>query len=255
MRLDDRAAVVRSAKSYLRSCARTNVSDRYDADDGEGSSTRWMRQIFGRSRVVTTGSGGKPYTSGLSSSKKNAPAPPIPSSASRRYRLASWYCDDRENLLEPCVGPRAQFVEVAELDRFGRTRFGAGRRLVVLQAVVAQRAFRRRGRPSRACRSRRMGRPERSSRSHCRRLAGRRPCRTRCGSSAPVGQTSRHAACVQCLQTSDSMSQRPATPPGMITRRRRTRERLGCQLLDERDVPPGGAVEFAGVVVRLPVKV
>src|SRR3954467_10910507 len=26
--------------------------------------------------------------------------------------------------------------------------------------------------------------------------------------SAPVGQTSRHAACVQCLHTSDSMSQR-----------------------------------------------
>src|ERR1041384_6585823 len=32
--------------------------------------------------------------------------------------------------------------------------------------------------------------------------------------SAPVGQTSRHAACVQCLQTSEDMSQRgaPAEP-------------------------------------------
>src|ERR1043166_1952529 len=28
--------------------------------------------------------------------------------------------------------------------------------------------------------------------------------------SAPVGQTSRHAACVQCLQTSDDISQRMA---------------------------------------------
>src|SRR3954467_6640035 len=33
--------------------------------------------------------------------------------------------------------------------------------------------------------------------------------------SDPVGQTSRHAACVQCLQTSDDMSQRRAStsPP------------------------------------------
>src|SRR5947209_14387616 len=30
--------------------------------------------------------------------------------------------------------------------------------------------------------------------------------------SAPVGQTSRHAACVQCLQTSDSISQRGGPP-------------------------------------------
>src|SRR3954470_803957 len=30
---------------------------------------------------------------------------------------------------------------------------------------------------------------------------------------APVGQTSRHAAWVQCLQTSDSMSQRSPVPP------------------------------------------
>src|SRR5436190_22850624 len=31
--------------------------------------------------------------------------------------------------------------------------------------------------------------------------------------SDPVGQTSRHAACVQCLQTSDDMSQRKASTP------------------------------------------
>src|SRR5438045_7880277 len=30
--------------------------------------------------------------------------------------------------------------------------------------------------------------------------------------SEPVGHTSRHAACVQCLQTSDDMSQRNASP-------------------------------------------
>ena len=38
--------------------------------------------IAGRSRVVTTGSGGSPYTSGSSSSRKNAPSPPTPSSGS-----------------------------------------------------------------------------------------------------------------------------------------------------------------------------
>src|SRR4029079_11871841 len=42
----------------------------------------------GRSRVVTTGSGGRPYTSGSSSSRKNAPKPPTPSSGSRPYSCA-----------------------------------------------------------------------------------------------------------------------------------------------------------------------
>ena len=41
-------------------------------------------QMLGRSRVVTTGSGGRPYTSGSSSSRKNAPPPPMPSSGSSR---------------------------------------------------------------------------------------------------------------------------------------------------------------------------
>ena len=36
----------------------------------------------GRSLVVTTGSGGSPYTSGSSSSRKKAPIPPTPSSGS-----------------------------------------------------------------------------------------------------------------------------------------------------------------------------
>src|SRR5581483_9346429 len=34
----------------------------------------------------------------------------------------------------------------------------------------------------------------------------------------PVGQTSRHAACVQCLQTSDSMSQRRPVLPSPFVR-------------------------------------
>src|SRR5690606_2337799 len=44
--------------------------------------------IFGRSRVVTTGSGGRPYTSGWSRSRKNAPSPPTPSVGSRPYSRA-----------------------------------------------------------------------------------------------------------------------------------------------------------------------
>src|SRR5699024_8037274 len=45
--------------------------------------------MAGRSFVVTTGSGGSPYTSGSSSSKKKAPAPPTPSSGSSPYNRAS----------------------------------------------------------------------------------------------------------------------------------------------------------------------
>src|SRR6266568_5245942 len=43
-----------------------------------------LRHMRGRSRVVTTGSGGRPYTSGWSSSRKKAPAPPMPSPGSAR---------------------------------------------------------------------------------------------------------------------------------------------------------------------------
>src|SRR6266851_4637518 len=43
-----------------------------------------LRHMRGRSRVVTTGSGGRPYTSGWSSSRKKAPAPPMPSSGSAK---------------------------------------------------------------------------------------------------------------------------------------------------------------------------
>src|SRR5262249_12708213 len=48
-----------------------------------------LRQIDPRSRVVTTGSGGRPYTSGSSRSRKNAPSPPTPSSGSRPYSRAT----------------------------------------------------------------------------------------------------------------------------------------------------------------------
>src|SRR2546423_12747191 len=37
--------------------------------------------------------------------------------------------------------------------------------------------------------------------------------------SDPVGHTSRHAACVQCLHTSDDMSQRRPVPPSPSTSR------------------------------------
>src|SRR5699024_4729727 len=40
------------------------------------------RHIAGAWRVVTTGSGGRPYTSGSSRSRKNAPVPPTPLRAS-----------------------------------------------------------------------------------------------------------------------------------------------------------------------------
>src|SRR6185437_16823509 len=46
------------------------------------------RHISGRSWVVSTGFGGRPYTSGSSSSRKNAPKPPTPSSGSSPYRRA-----------------------------------------------------------------------------------------------------------------------------------------------------------------------
>src|SRR5207253_2558221 len=45
--------------------------------------------MSGRSRVVTTGSGGSPYTSGSSISRNIAPPPPMPSPGSSRYRRAS----------------------------------------------------------------------------------------------------------------------------------------------------------------------
>src|SRR5580658_5278966 len=53
------------------------------------AATPAQRHIAGRSLVVTTGSGGSPYTCGSSSSRKNAPVPPTPSSGSSPYSLAS----------------------------------------------------------------------------------------------------------------------------------------------------------------------
>src|SRR5256714_7169763 len=48
-----------------------------------------LRHMRGRSRVVTTGSGGRPYTSGWASSRKKAPAPPTPSAGSAPEDCAS----------------------------------------------------------------------------------------------------------------------------------------------------------------------
>src|SRR5581483_10777631 len=47
--------------------------------------------ISGRCFVVTTGSGGSPYTSASSSSRKNAPKPPTPSFGSWPYSCAPFH--------------------------------------------------------------------------------------------------------------------------------------------------------------------
>src|SRR5215218_746443 len=89
--------------------------------------------------------------------------------------------------------------------------------------------------------------------------------------SAPVGQASRQPACVQCLQTSDDISQRiclsaPLCPVcGSNSLSASALSTLCCAfarltsspatagdgpaLLDERHVPPAVRAELAGVVV------
>src|SRR5947199_7291605 len=50
--------------------------------------------------------------------------------------------------------------------------------------------------------------------------------------SAPVGHTSRHAACVQCLQTSEDISQRsasPSPPPSASSRGLRCSTNATCR--------------------------
>ena len=59
---------------------------------------------------------------------------------------------------------------------------------------------------------------------------------------APVGQTSRQLASLQCLQTSDIISH--ALPLPAPTG-------LSCDVVDELDVPPVLRVEAAGVVVAV----
>ena len=97
--------------------------------------------ISGRFRVVTTGSGGRPYTSGSSRNRKNAPIPSTPSSGS--------------GAVEPCVGAaarvrasstratrtRAELVEGAEQDRRGRAGLRARGHKDHREPVVAERAF------------------------------------------------------------------------------------------------------------------
>ncbi len=78
----------------------------------------------GRSRVVTTGSGGRPYTSGSSSRRKKAPSPPTPSSGSSPYKPGLGHADVVQLLAAP-FGTFAQLVEVTELDGLRGARLGA----------------------------------------------------------------------------------------------------------------------------------
>ena len=176
--------------------------------------------VDARSRVGTIGSGGSPYTSGSSSSRKNAPLPPTPSSGSWPYSLAS--VDARVvQLIQSLRRAFPQFVQRTELDRLGRAGLGAGRFEAAAQPVVAQRALVERARRRAAGRSPRTGSRTRSSRSRCRCPPARTTVPNSVRNSAPVGHTSRQPACVQCLHTSDDISQRnwvrlsaPVAAPG-----------------------------------------
>src|SRR5581483_8466750 len=92
--LDDRAAVVRPHLGAARSdgsvgahsAPPANAASRPTTTPAAASAV--VRHSFGRCVVGTTGSGGRPYTSGSSSSRKNAPKPPTPSSGSRPYSRA-----------------------------------------------------------------------------------------------------------------------------------------------------------------------
>ena len=97
--------------------------------------------IFGRSRVVTTGSGGSPYTSGSSSSRKNAPSPPTPSFGSWPYSRAS-VTPALVQRAPPAAAARSRSSSSgAVLDRLGRARLRARRRHARAEPVVAQRAL------------------------------------------------------------------------------------------------------------------
>ena len=90
--------------------------------------------------MVTTGSGGNPYTSGSSRSRKNAPAPPIPSLGSSPYRRAS-VTPGSVQLLDTVLRANPQLIEVPELDRLRRARLGTRRGHPLTEPVIAQRAF------------------------------------------------------------------------------------------------------------------
>src|SRR5204863_6760464 len=83
--LDDRAAVVRDGLGHPRPPTKAAATPATTA----APATNAAPHISPRSRVGTTGSGGRPYTSGSSSRRKKAPAPPTPSSPSARYSRAS----------------------------------------------------------------------------------------------------------------------------------------------------------------------
>src|ERR1700733_13768775 len=105
--------------------------------------------IRGKSAVGTRGSGGSPYTSGSSRSRKTDPVPPTPSSSLAPYRRASVPPRARNaappplgvQLGHPLLGHGDHLLVVTELDRGGRARLRAGRGLVVDQPVVAERAL------------------------------------------------------------------------------------------------------------------
>ena len=191
------------------------------------------RHIATASRVGTTGSGGSPYTSGSSSSRKNAPSPPTPSFGSCAVQPG---LGDAEvvQLRHPRGRPLAQLVELPELDRVGRARLRARRLQAVVQPVVAQRALLGPPVARRAARSRRTGRPTRSSRSRCRCPAARPRCRTRCGTARRSGRRpGTRRACSACTRPTPSASgARPRPAPGIaqVYGRRIHRRLRGCSM-------------------------
>ena len=209
-----------------------------------------LRHMPARCRVVATGSGGRPYTSGSSSSRKNAPKPPTPSSGSRRRGARSF----QPCVVEPARAGRlralAQLVERAELDRLGRARLRARGLEAVLQPVVAERAL-----PGRALAVRAS---DLAAVDHAERARGDAVAAAvadvllhddgaELGAEERAGRADVEAArrgCSACRRRSSSASGAAPGPPLPSTG---TRELL--RLLDERDVPPGVGAELAGVVV------
>ena len=217
--LEDRPTVVRlelgrAAPAVPRSSAHRRPPgerDGHPGDDHPGRQRPPSATSTAGPLVVTTGSGGSPYTCGSSSSRKKAPAPPIPSSGSSPYSRA-------------CVTPAAcssasracavltQLVERAELDRVRRARLGAGRLEAAAQPVVAHRAL-----PGPAVVLAAVDHAERAGRHAVGAAvadvaAGRSRCRTR---SAPARRSGtrpgRRRACSACRRPRPSASGWPGS--------------------------------------------
>ena len=99
-----------------------------------------MCHISVRCAVVTTGSGGRPYTSGSSSSRKNAPAPPTPSSGSSPYSRASGTAVPCSVASRSAARSRSSSTSPNWMDSVGQACAQAGC-LTVTEPVVAQRAL------------------------------------------------------------------------------------------------------------------